>query len=188
MPGCRGPPRSRIGRGGSFILILHRRDDGLTGEELYCSLRDDNGDWDHPEHLDGSVLGMDVTRLHTVEETLAGAPLRVLGESASLILTGTAADADAGTEHDPEDDGHQLVHVWTLLPANGTDHIDIERTAPRFPSLPVRPEHIRRVVTGPVHFVALLPGESARITASPRTPEAAGAGHDSVLELRHPEL
>jgi hypothetical protein len=152
-----------------FVLLLHRRDDGLVAEELYCSLRGADGVWERPDHLGGGVLGVEIADPSAVGDALAGAPVSVVAASESLV-------------HTRGDEG-ELVHVWELLVSSEADAIEIERFSPASPGAPAL---AGRDVTGPVMLLVLLPGERARVCALRRdTASLARLGHP--LELHHPE-
>ncbi|MGM9443748.1 hypothetical protein ACTAF0_26315 [Streptomyces murinus] len=156
-----------------FVLLLHRRGDGLVAEELYYSSRGEDGVWERPEHLSGGIVGVETTDPSAVEEVLAGAPMSVVAESESLVYTRSG----------PEGDGEEFVHVWELLMSGEADLVEIERFSPARPETSALS---RRDLTGPLVLLVLLPGERARVQAVRR-------GNSSLtrlgapLELHHPE-
>ncbi|MFJ6663600.1 hypothetical protein [Streptomyces sp. NPDC091383] len=162
-----------IGGDLGFVLLLHRRGDGLVAEELYYSSRGEDGAWECPEHLSGGIVGVETADPSAVECALAGAPMSVVAESESLVYTRPG----------PKSDGEAFVHVWELLVSGAADLIEIQRSSP---ALPEAPALSRRELTGPLVLLVLLPGERARVQAVRR-------GNSSLtrlgapLELRHPE-
>ncbi|WP_330258880.1 hypothetical protein OG586_13715 [Streptomyces murinus] len=156
-----------------FVLLLHRRGDGLVAEELYYSSRGEDGVWERPEHLSGGIVGMETTDSSAVERALDGAPMSVVAESESLVYTRSG----------PEGDGEEFVHVWELLMSGEADLVEIERFSPARPETSALS---RRDLTGPLVLLVLLPGERARVQAVRR-------GNSSLtrlgapLELHHPE-
>ncbi|MEV0982513.1 hypothetical protein [Streptomyces sp. NPDC049915] len=106
-----------------FVLLLHRRHDGLVGEELYYSLRSEDGVWDRPDHVSGGIVGWDTP---AVEEALAGAPMSVVAESESLVHTGRAPDAGDG----------ELVKICELLVSSDAELVEIECFSPTSPTAP----------------------------------------------------
>ncbi|MFJ8536498.1 hypothetical protein [Streptomyces sp. NPDC093591] len=160
-----------------FVLLLHRRHDGLPAEELYHSLRDEAGAWNRPDHLGGGIVGLELSDRSAVEEALAGAPMAVVAESESLVHTGRGPSGGQD-EAEPE-----LVHVWELLVTGEAELIEIEHL-PQVPA-PAPPPSRTREVTGPLTLVALLPGERVRVHALRRE----GASHlrlDGALDLHNP--
>ncbi|MEU6404908.1 hypothetical protein [Streptomyces sp. NPDC046985] len=134
-----------------FVLLLHRRHDGLVGEELYYSLRSEDGVWDRPDHLSGSIVGWDTP---AVEDALAGASMSVVADSESLIYTGRAPNADDG----------ERVKIYELLISSNAELIEIECFSPASPT----PAFISREVTGPLMLLVLLPGERMRVHTARR--------------------
>ncbi|MGW5335855.1 hypothetical protein [Streptomyces bauhiniae] len=156
-----------------FVLLLHRRGDGLVAEELYYSLRGEGGVWERPDHLSGGIVGVEMADPSAAEDVLAGAPMSVIAESESLVHTG----------HGPNGDEGELVHVWELLMSSEADLIEIERSSPAFPETSALS---RRELTGPLVLLVLLPGERARVQAMRRENSSLTRLGDP-LELHHPE-
>ncbi|MEV5435253.1 hypothetical protein AB0K80_04365 [Streptomyces sp. NPDC052682] len=147
-----------------FVLLLHRRGDGFLAEELYCSVRGEGGEWDRPDHLGGSVLGLEVTDPSAVADALAGVPMAVVTASESLVYTGRGEEAEP-------------VRVWALLVGGDADAVEVERFAPGAPARSVRQ------APGPLVLVVLLPGERARVRALRRGSPCPG----EPLEFRGPQ-
>lgn len=85
-----------------FVLLLHRRHDGLPAEELYYPLRFEGGTWARPDHLGGGMIGLEVSDRSAVAEALAGAPMAVVAESESLVHTGRGRSGDGALDlHNP---------------------------------------------------------------------------------------
>ncbi|GGX25624.1 hypothetical protein GCM10010383_64940 [Streptomyces lomondensis] len=156
-----------------FVLLLHRRDDGLIAEELYYSVRRMDGTWERPDHLSGGVIGTQVCAPAAVEEALTGASMSVVAESESLVHTGRGSDGDEG----------ELVHIWELLVSGNADLIEIERFSPASPGAP---ELSTRDVTGPLILLVLLPGERACVSAMRRENSSLTRLGDA-LDLHNPE-
>jgi hypothetical protein len=155
-----------------FVLLLHRRDDGLIAEELYYSVRRTDGDWECPDHLSGGIVGTELGTSAMVEDALAGASMSVVAESESLVYTGRGPDGDEG----------ELVHTWELLVSGDADLIEIEH----FSSATLgTPAISRRDVTGPLMLLVLLPGERARVSAMRK--ESSFTKFGNVLDLHNPE-
>ncbi|MEV7501338.1 hypothetical protein [Streptomyces sp. NPDC093018] len=162
-----------IGGDLGFVLLLHRRGDGLMAEELYYSSRGEDGVWERPEHLSGGIVGVETADPSAVEGVLAGAPMSVVAESESLVYTRPG----------PHSDGEAFVHVWELLVSGEADLIEIERCSPALPGTSVLS---RRDLTGPLVLLVLLPGERARVQAVRRGDSSLTRLGDP-LELHHPE-
>ncbi|WP_346079054.1 MULTISPECIES: hypothetical protein [Actinomycetes] len=156
-----------------FVLLLHRRGDGLMAEELYYSARGEGGVWERPEHLSGGIVGVETADPSAVECALGGAPMSVVAESGSLVY------ARPG----PKGDGEEFVHVWELLVSDAADLIEIERFSPALPEVSALS---RRDLTGPLVLLVLLPGERARVQAV-RRGNASLTRLGAPLELHHPE-
>ncbi|GAA2768730.1 hypothetical protein GCM10010103_77730 [Streptomyces paradoxus] len=155
-----------------FVLLLHRRDDGLIAEELYYSLQRTNGVWERPDHLSGGIVGTELGTSAMVEDTLAGASMSVVAESESLVYTGRGSDGDEG----------EIVHTWELLVSDDADVIEIERFSQAAPGTPAIS---RRDVAGPLMLLALLPGERARVSAL-RRENSLFTQFGNVLDLHNP--
>ncbi|MYQ99472.1 MULTISPECIES: hypothetical protein [unclassified Streptomyces] len=156
-----------------FVLLLHRRGDGLMAEELYYSACGEGGVWERPEHLSGGIVGVETADPSAVECALGGAPMSVVAESESLVYTRPG----------PKSDGEEFVHVWELLVSGAADLIEIERFSP---ALPEASALSRRDLTGPLVLLVLLPGERARVQAV-RRGNASLTRLGAPLELHHPE-
>jgi hypothetical protein len=156
-----------------FVLLLHRRDDGLIAEELYYSVRRTDGDWERPDHLSGGIVGTELGTSAMVEDALAGASMSVVTESESLVYTGRGPDGDEG----------ELVHTWELLVSGDADLIEIEHLPPAAPGTPAIS---RRDVAGPLMLLVLLPGERARVSAM-RKESSSFTRFGNVLDLHNPE-
>ncbi|MFE1460295.1 hypothetical protein ACFW6M_04310 [Streptomyces nigra] len=156
-----------------FVLLLHRRNDGLVAEELYYSVRREDGAWERPDHLSGGIVGMEVADSAAVEDALAGAPMSVVAESESLVHTG----------RDPNGDDGEPVRISELLVSSEVNLIEIERLSPASPETSAPFE---RRVTGPLMLLVLLPGERIRVSAM----RGAGSSRTrlgNALELHNPE-
>ncbi|WP_180989472.1 hypothetical protein [Streptomyces cahuitamycinicus] len=162
-----------ISRDLGFVLLLHRRDDGLIAEELYYSVRRADGDWECPDHLSGGIVGTELGTSAMVEDALAGASMSVVAESESLVHTGCGPDGDEG----------ELVHTWELLVSGGADLIEIEYLSPAASGTPAIS---RRAVAGPLMLLVLLPGERARVSAM-RRENSSFTQLGNVLDLHNPE-
>jgi hypothetical protein len=156
-----------------FVLLLHRRDDGLIAEQLYYSVRRADGDWECPDHLSGGIVGTELGTSAMVEDALAGASMSVVAESESLVHTGRGPDGDEG----------ELVHTWELLVSGDADLIEIEHLSPATPGTPAIS---RRAVAGPLMLLVLLPGERARVSAM-RRENSSFTQLGNVLDLHNPE-
>ncbi|MFJ4005341.1 hypothetical protein ACIPWL_18095 [Streptomyces sp. NPDC090023] len=126
-----------------FVLLLHRRKDGVMAEELYYALRTEDGAWDRPEHLSGGVLGLDPEHPAAVAGMLADEPIRVLGESETLLYTGRSRGRG---------DGYETAHIRYLLITPEADALTTEST--------------HRKVTSPLSLLILFPGETAHVWAT----------------------
>ncbi|MFG2816351.1 hypothetical protein [Streptomyces sp. NPDC048410] len=124
-----------------FVLLLHRRKDGVMAEELYYAQRAEDGTWDRPEHLSGGLLGLDPGDPATVTSALAGEPIRIVGESETLLHTGRGPD-----------DGYETAHIWHLLITDEADALTTEAG--------------HRRVTSPLSLLILFPGETAHVSAT----------------------
>ncbi|MDL5198884.1 hypothetical protein [Streptomyces sp. ALI-76-A] len=98
-----------------FVLLVHRRDDGLIAE-LYYSVRRADGDWECPYHLSGGIVGTELGTSAMAADALAGASTSVVAASESLVHTGRGPDGDEG----------ELVHAWELPVSGDADLIEIE--------------------------------------------------------------
>ncbi|MDG9711392.1 hypothetical protein [Streptomyces sp. DH10] len=156
-----------------FVLLLHRRDDGLIAEELYYSVRRADGGWECPDHLSGGIVGKELGTSAMVEDALAGASMSVVAESESLVHTGRGPDGDEG----------ELVHTWELLVSGDADLIEIEHLSPAAPGTPAIS---RRDVAGPLMLLVLLPGERARVSVMCRE-NSSFTQFGNVLDLHNPE-
>lgn len=135
-----------------FVLLLHRRDDGLVAEEVYYSVRgQEEGksvDWLDCDHLGGGVLGFHPADASARREILAGHPMAILTESESLIHTGRVL----------VDEGDELVRIVELLVTDEADVLEVENPAGSAPQL-------HRTASGLVLLV-LLPGDRIRARAA----------------------
>lgn len=156
-----------------FVLLLHRRDDGLIAEELYYSVRGVNGAWERPDHLSGGIVGTELGAPAAVEDALAGASMSVVTKSESLVHTGRDSNGDDG----------ELVHIWELLVSGDADLIEIERFSQASPGTSAPS---RREVTGPLILLVLLPGERMRVSAMRRETSSLTRLGDA-LDLHNPE-
>ncbi|MFJ8593549.1 hypothetical protein [Streptomyces sp. NPDC093598] len=156
-----------------FVLLMHRRDDGLLAEELYYSVRRTDSVWERPDHLSGGIVGTELGTSAMVEDALAGASVSVVAESESLVHTGRGSDGDEG----------ELVHTWELLVSGDADLIEIERFSPAAPGTSVI---FRRDVPGFLMLLVLLPGERARVSAM-RKENSSFTQFGNVLDLHNPE-
>ncbi|MER5490461.1 hypothetical protein [Streptomyces sp. NPDC002490] len=149
-----------------FVLLLHRRDDGQLAEELYHSLRGEDGVWARPDHLGGGVVGAEIADPAVLRVVLAGAPMAVVAESESLIDT-------------PDGDDGALAHVWEVLLGDEVDLVEVERSPPAASGTSTSS-------AGRLALVVLLPGERARLHAL-RREDGRPVRLGDPLELRHPE-
>ncbi|AMW08639.1 hypothetical protein A4E84_03415 [Streptomyces qaidamensis] len=156
-----------------FVLLLHRRDDGLIAEELYYSTRRRDRIWERPDHLSGGIVGTELGTSAMAEDALAGASLSVVAESESLVHTGRGPDGDEG----------ELVHTWELLVSGDADLVETERYSPAAAGTPAIS---RRDVAGPLMLLVLLPGERARVSAM-RRENSSFTQFGNVLDLHNPE-
>ncbi|MEU3946130.1 hypothetical protein [Streptomyces sp. NPDC029526] len=161
-----------ISGGLGFVLLLHRRHDGLLAEELYYSVQRPDGDWECPDHLSGGLVGGELGTSAMVEGALGGASLSVAAESESLVLTGRGPDGDE----------EELVHTWELLVSGDTDLLQIEHFSPDAPGTPTIS---RRTVVRPLMLLVLLPGERARVSTV-REENSVFTRFGDVLDLHHP--
>ncbi|MFJ3662232.1 hypothetical protein ACIPPM_17425 [Streptomyces sp. NPDC090119] len=129
-----------------FVLLLHRRKDGVMAEELYYALRTEDGTWDRPEHLSGGPLGLDPHDPTTVTRALADEPIRVLGASETLLYTGRG-----------QGDGYETAHIRYLLITDEADSLRTDATH--------RTDSTHREATSPLKLLILFPGQSAHVTA-----------------------
>ncbi|GAB3119257.1 hypothetical protein GCM10027160_33040 [Streptomyces calidiresistens] len=147
-----------------FVLVLHRRDDGFLGEEVYHSFRDPEGGpegaWSECDHLGGSVWRLDPKEARARGTGLAnGAPMVVTDDEVRLH-TGRASG----------DEGWEPVRIVVLLAPREADALAItgaDGTSSR-----------RRPPTSPLALVVLLPGDRVRVRATRST----GGGHVPVGE------
>ncbi|MER7309953.1 hypothetical protein E5082_29940 [Streptomyces griseoluteus] len=156
-----------------FVLLLHRRGDGLVAEELYYSVRREDGAWERPDHLSGGIVGTEMADPAAVKDALAGAPMSVVAESESLVHTG----------RDPNGDDGELVRISELLMSSEVDFIEIERLSPASPETSAP---LRRGMTGPLTLLVLLPGERIRVSAM-RGEDSSRARLGNALELHNRE-
>ncbi|MBM7441411.1 hypothetical protein [Streptomyces sp. HB132] len=150
-----------------FVLLLHRRKDGLVAEELFFSRRENTGVWGAAEHLSGSGGIPDLTRPEEAAAVLRGWSLVALGDSETGILT----------ERPRADEGHELVRFHVLLVNEAVGHLDLGNT-----SVGASPAsgRVRKPLTSQVALIALFPEESVTVRTG------AGAGvrpSDEPLEL-----
>ncbi|WP_406727519.1 hypothetical protein WJ438_26930 [Streptomyces sp. GD-15H] len=156
-----------------FVLLLHRRNDGLVAEELYYSVRREDGAWERPDHLGGGIVGVEMADPAAVEDALAGVPMSVLSESESLVHTG----------RDPNGDGGELVRFWALLVSSEVDLIEIERLSPVSPETST---FSGRGVIVPLTLLVLLPGERIRVSAI-RGDKTSCTRLGNALDLHNPQ-
>ncbi|MFJ8795816.1 hypothetical protein [Streptomyces sp. NPDC102462] len=138
-----------------FVLLFHRRKDGLFAEELYCSTRLDDGSWTATEHLSGGVMGIEPTNTRDIAGILNGRSLALFGESETELLTGRPQ----------ADDGYELLRFYELLVDEEASHLDIENASPG--AGPGR-SRIHKSVISRVALLALFPGERCTIRAMVR--------------------
>src|SRR5882757_8568259 len=99
-----------------FVLVVHRRSDGFVSEELYYSMRNDDGGWLSSEHLSGAILGLAPQTSKALKDALGGSSLAVVSESEALIYTG----------RDEAEDGYEPVRALTIMVGESADCIAVE--------------------------------------------------------------
>jgi hypothetical protein len=156
-----------------FVLLMHRRSDGLASEELYYSLRDEAGQWQTCEHLGGAILGFDVEMPTASQHTPVGSRLSVLSESEALIYTGRR-----GAE-----DGYETVRARTVLVGDDVDVLEITDLSQHSTA---QGRHHTLDVRWPLLLLVLLPGMRLRVAALRRKGEALTATGD-VMGFSFPE-
>ncbi|WP_203182535.1 hypothetical protein [Streptomyces pratensis] len=149
-----------------FVLLLHRRKDGLVAEELFFSNRESTGVWGAAEHLSGSGGIPDLTSPEEVAAVLRGWSMTVLGDSETGLHTGRPQ----------ADDGYELLRFHVLLVDESIGRLDIEDTTAGASAVPHR---VVKPLTSQVALVALFPEE--RVTV--RTGTDAGTGVRSMGEM-----
>ncbi|MER5552256.1 hypothetical protein ABT001_11315 [Streptomyces sp. NPDC002793] len=149
-----------------FVLLLHRRKDGLVAEELYFASREDSGAWGDTEHLSGSAGIADLTRPEEAAAVLRGRSMTSLGESETLLHTGRPQ----------ADEGHELLRFHTLLVSGNIGHLDIEDTSAGASPASAR---VRKPLMSQVALLALFPEETVTV----RTGPDAGTGVRALGEL-----
>lgn len=142
-----------------FALLLHRRKDGLTAEELYFSTRRSNGSWTAADHLSGGVMGIEPTSPGEVAAVLRGGSMALFGESETHLFTGRP---QADEEGEP-------LRFHTLLVNQEVGHLDIADTSPGADPACGR---TRKTLTSRIALLALFPGE--RITVHAVTRKGSG--------------
>ncbi|MFG2613939.1 hypothetical protein [Streptomyces anulatus] len=153
---------ARIG----LVLLVHRRDDGLVAEELYHSIRDDNGQWSECDHLNGSIVGIDIESPGAVTQALAGSLMEIVSESTSLVFTGCEMEEET-EEEDCEEKEESFTPLRTLsvLVGDRVDFIELENlvhgSSPAFVSR-------FREVRSPLALIVLLPGQCVRVSPTRR--------------------
>ncbi|MGW6457185.1 hypothetical protein ACWF94_14910 [Streptomyces sp. NPDC055078] len=136
-----------------FVLLLHRRKDGLVAEEIYFSIRGDDGSWSAADHISGGLLGIEPTDPREVEEALRGQPLALFSESETDVFTGRPQ----------ADEGYELMRIHEfLVDRQLVDHLDIEDTTPGAGSASSR---TRKTLTSQAAVIALFPGETVSVRA-----------------------
>lgn len=156
-----------------FVLLLHRRKDGLASEELYYSVRNADGEWQDCGHLGGAVLGFDVEMTTASQHTPASSRLAVVSESESLVDTGRS-DAE---------DGYETVRARTVLIGDDVDALEITDLSPD--STARGRQHILDV-RSPLLVLVLLPGKRLRVSALRHEGEAFAVTGD-VMDCFFPE-
>ncbi|MFC9942151.1 hypothetical protein [Streptomyces pratensis] len=152
-----------------FVLLLHRRKDGLVAEELFFSNRESTGAWGAAEHLSGSGGIPDLTGPGEAAAVLRGWSMTVLGASETGLHTGRPQ----------ADDGYELLRFHVLLVDESIGRLDIEDTTTGASTAPGR--H-RKPLTSQVALFALFPEE--RVTVRTRADAGNGAGSmGELLEL-----
>lgn len=157
-----------------FVLLIHRRSDGLTSEELYHSVRDEAGEWQTCEHVGGAILGFDVDMPTSTQRTPTGSRLSVVSESEALVDTGRS-DAE---------DGYETVRALTVLVGDDVDTLEIKDLSPDSPALPGE----RTLDVGsPLVLLVLTPGK--RLIVSPLHREGTSPNvTGDVVEFSFPEV
>ncbi|MFI6284349.1 hypothetical protein ACIBCM_06240 [Streptomyces sp. NPDC051018] len=143
-----------IREGLGFALVLHRRDDGLVGEEIYCSTREGDGSWATAGHLSGGLVGIEVTDPRQVAGVLRGEALAVFSESETLLFTG---------REQADEDGCEPVRIYEFLVDPRVARLDIEDTSPGAETATVR---AWQSPAAQAAVVALFPGERVRVRAT----------------------
>ncbi|HWU11899.1 MAG TPA: hypothetical protein VN520_37055 [Streptomyces sp.] len=148
-----------------FVLLLHRRRDGLVAEELFFATREDTGEWGTAEHLSGSGGFPDLTDPEEAAAVLRGRPMMLLGESGTLLHTGRPQ----------ADEGYELLRFHVLLVDEGVGHLHVEDGSGGVPPSSGR---VLKPLMSRLALLALFPEE--RVTVHPG-PDA-GAGERSLGE------
>ncbi len=143
-----------------FVVLSHRRKDGLFGDEFYFSTRQDDGSWWEADHLSGDVMEVDPTSPRDVARILNGRSLAPFGEWETTLLTGRP----------DTDDGYEPVRLYEFLVDTETDHLDVENTSSE--ADPTR-DPVQKPLISQVALFALFPGERVTIRAM------AGKGPDA---------
>ncbi|MFF0445305.1 hypothetical protein ACFYT4_02610 [Streptomyces sp. NPDC004609] len=136
-----------------FILLLHRRDDGLVGEEIYCSTREGDGSWAAADHLSGGLVGIELTDARQVAGVLRGEAMAVFSESETLLFTG---------RDQADEDGCESVRIYEFLVDPQVELLDIEDTSP---GADTATAGAWRSPVSQAAVVALFPGERVRVRA-----------------------
>ncbi|WP_051834519.1 hypothetical protein [Streptomyces sp. NRRL S-15] len=149
-----------------FVLLLHRRKDGLVAEELFFARREDTGDWGIAEHLSGSAGIVDLTSPEEAAAALRGWSMTLLGDSWTSLHTGRPQ----------ADEGYELLRFHVLLVHENIGHLEIEDA-----SAGVGPAfgRLRKPLMSQVALLALFPEETVTV----RTGADTGTGARSLGEL-----
>ncbi|MCM2394088.1 hypothetical protein [Streptomyces albipurpureus] len=135
-----------------FVLLLHRRKDGLVAEEIYSSTREADGSWAPADHLSGGVTMIEPTDPHDVGRALRGQALTLFGESETNVFTGRVQAVD----------GHELVRIHEFLVDARVDCLDIEDHSP---GADPNASKMRKPLTSQAAVVVLFPGERFTVGA-----------------------
>ncbi|WP_329617407.1 hypothetical protein OG244_34390 [Streptomyces brevispora] len=98
-----------------FVLVAHRRRDGLVAEEIYYAIRNSDGTWQEPDHLSGGLVGIDPQVARDVKGALRGETMTGISDAESLIYTGRFSI----------DDGYESIRFLEVLTAPWIDHIEV---------------------------------------------------------------
>jgi hypothetical protein len=135
-----------------FVLVVHRRGDGFVSEELYYSMRNDDGDWLSCEHVSGSILGLAPQMSEALKDVPGGSSLAVVSESEALLHTGRRE----------AEDGYEPVRALTVLVGEDADRIAIEDHS-QGSATPGGQAGMD--VRSPLILLVLLPGRQLRVSA-----------------------
>ncbi|MGW1409907.1 hypothetical protein [Streptomyces sp. NPDC002403] len=138
-----------------FVLVVHRRRDGLVAEEIYYALRNSDGTWQEPDHLSGGLVGIDPEIASDVRGALRGDTMARISDAESLIYTGRFSI----------DDGYESVRFLEVLTAPWIDHIEVaDRDRPAAPvTRKPAPHALSILVTFPEQRLLLRTGSDGSV-------------------------